>query len=152
MLLSHFWKFLSGILHILEYTIYSSCSRPHFALGFLYTKPEIFFSSLLFCSLSNFSSALSFAYLLCQRCLRGRCLPFVALFNKSVLNKEILLLSSKQSASVPGHISLWQICTALYLAHWFTLLNLLPLKGTWGRECLYVQGKPYIPWYHLLPL
>lgn len=117
MLLSHFWQFLSGRLGILENSTYSSCSRPHIVLSFLYTKPKVFSNSVFLCSLSNFSFALSFACLFCHRCLRGRWLPFVALFNKSLLSKGIVLLSSKQSASVPGHISLRQTCTALHLTH-----------------------------------
>lgn len=132
--------------HILEYSIYSSCSRSRIVLAFLYTKPKIFSSSVFLFSLSlNLSFALVFQFLFYHRCLRRRWLPFVALFRKIFPNKEILLLSFKYSASVPGHITLPQTCTALHLTHWSSLFHLLPLKSIWGRECLYVQCKPRIP-------
>lgn len=78
--------------HILEYSIYSSCSRSRIVLAFLYTKPKIFSSSVFLFSLSlNLSFALVFQFLFYHRCLRRRWLPFVALFRKIFPNKEILL-------------------------------------------------------------
>lgn len=80
MLLSHIWQSLSGRLDILEYSIYSSCSRSLIVLTFLYTKPKMFSSSVfLFSLFLNLSFALVFQFLFYRRCLRRRWLPFVAL-------------------------------------------------------------------------
>lgn len=94
MFLTHFWQSLSVGLAIFEYSRYSSYSRYYLVLDFPYKKFKIS-NSILLCQVSKFSFALSFTFLFCHRCLKGRCLPFAAVFSESLPNKGIFLLSSK---------------------------------------------------------
>lgn len=125
MFFSHFWKSLPDIL---EYCIYSSRSRFHIALAFLYTQIKIFSRSVLLCSLSlNISFALTFAFIFCHKSFGGRCLSFVTLFNKYLLNKDILLSFSRVT-SVPGHNHVPQTCTVLCPIPWLCLFSPSPIK------------------------